>query len=516
MCDGSNPANQNYETHSDYIFMKSLCRHPFIVTSLIVSATALQAAEYRDQVIEIAEAFSNSAPEAQYTARRNLEILVSQATAPHQLRGAEKITEDLLHALASHDTRQEAKKYILRQLARVGTSKAVNLLVELMSGSDQLLAENARKALEVIEGSKARNALIKVYPTLGAKGKKDLLKSLAHRGESGSIGFIAGELENGSDDLAATAAWSLGRIGGARSLGVLSSAYSKDPSSKVAPAIEQALLANDRVSSDSLYSIYRDGSSVAQRRAALRLLIDRQDGGVAEVIADGLASDDSDLRRIAIDSALSTGNGEYQSIVLERVSAMESEDLLAVLAGLVYVDAERAEEIAIDVFDNSEEPYQLLAIDVLGRAGSADSVGTLLRAFNEGSRAVKIKASLAIARIDTPAMDTWIQAMLNSAVEKDVLRGQELLTHRNVPGGKDQLMRFVKSGSASQTRGALRTFSVIADTEDLDQLFEISRGSSQETKRLIESLLQKLGPVYGSVALNRKLVNLGIVKPSES
>ena len=77
-------------------------------------------------------------------------------------------------------------------------------------------------------------------------------------------------------------------------------------------------------------------------------------------------------------------------------------------------------------------------------------------------------------------------------------------------------MRFVKSGSASQTRGALRTFSVIADTEDLDQLFEISRGSSQETKRLIESLLQKLGPVYGSVALNRKLVNLGIVKPSES
>ena len=113
-------------------------------------------------------------------------------------------------------------------------------------------------------------------------------------------------------------------------------------------------------------------------------------------------------------------------------------------------------------------------------------------------------------------MDTWIQAMLNSAVEKDALRGQELLTHRNVPGGKELLMQFVESGNADQVRGALKTFSVIADTEDLDQLFEISRGSSQETKRLIESLLQKLGPVYGSVALNRKLVNLGLVKPSES
>ena len=108
------------------------------------------------------------------------------------------------------------------------------------------------------------------------------------------------------------------------------------------------------------------------------------------------------------------------------------------------------------------------------------------------------------------------RALIPCLVEKDALRGQELLTHRNVPGGKELLVQFVESGNADQIRGALKTFSVIADTEDLDQLFEISRGSSQETKRLIESLLQKLGPVYGSVTLNRKLVNLGIVKPSES
>lgn len=465
--------------------------------------------------MEIAETFSNSDPEAQYTARRNLEILVSDATAPGQSRGAAKITEDLLYALASDDAPREAKKYILRQLARVGTSKAVDPLVELMSGSDQLLAENARKALETIEGSKARNALIKAYPDLNAKGKANLLKSLAHRGESGSIGFIAKQLDNGADELAATAAWSLGRIGGARSLRALGAAYTNDPSTEVAAAIEQALLANDRVSSDSLYAIFQDGTSVAQKRAALRRLIDRQDRGVANAIADGLASDDSDLRLIAIESALSSGSGEYQGIVLDSVPEMDSEDLLAVLAGLVHVEPERAEAVAIEIFDNSDEPHQLLAIDVLGRVGSADSVGTLTRAYDEGSRAVKIKASLAIARIDTPAMDAWIQAMLNSVVEKDVLRGQELLTHRNVPGGKERLLQFVKSGNAAQTRGALRTFSMIADTKDLDLLFEISRGSSQETKRLIESLLEKLGPVYGSIALNRKLVNLGIVKPSE-
>ena len=165
--------------------MKSQYRTLYLAASLIICHASLNAAEYQESVTNIAEAFSNSDPEAQYTARRNLEILVSQATAPNQSRGAAKITEDLLHALASNDVPREAKKYILRQLARVGTSKAVNPLADLMSGSDQLLAEEARKALEIIEGSKARNALIKAYPTLGAKGKKDILKSLAHRGESG-------------------------------------------------------------------------------------------------------------------------------------------------------------------------------------------------------------------------------------------------------------------------------------------------------------------------------------------
>ena len=465
--------------------------------------------------MEIAKAFSNSDPEAQYTARRNLEILVSQATAPERLRGAAKITDDLLYALDSGATPREAKKYILRQLARVGTSKAVNPLVELMMGSDELLAENARKALEIIEGSKARSALIKAYPKLGVKGKTDILKSLAHRGESSSVGFIAKQIEGRSSEIATTAAWALGRIGGSRALRALDSAYSKKPSGKVAAAIEQAILTNDGASRKALYVIFEKGSYVSQKRAALRRLIERKDSGVAEAISESLASDEADMHLIAIESALSSGNADYQSLVLDKVESLSGEDLYAVLAGLTLVDSETAEGIALEIFENGNESHQLLAIDALGRIGSANSVGTLLRAFDEGSRAVKIKASLAIARIDAPAMDESIEAMLNAVAEKDVLLGQELLTHRNIPSGKEHLLKSVRSGNPAQVRGALRTFSIIADTEDLEQLFEISRGASPETKLLIESLLKKLGPEFGSVALQRKLVNLGIVEASE-
>ena len=79
--------------------MKRLLKRFVQTFSLILPLGALCAEEYQDRVMEIAKAFSNSDPEAQYTARRNLEILVSQATAPERLRGAAKITDDLLYAL---------------------------------------------------------------------------------------------------------------------------------------------------------------------------------------------------------------------------------------------------------------------------------------------------------------------------------------------------------------------------------------------------------------------------------
>ena len=144
---------------------------------VLVSSTLSFAGEYRDRVIVISKIFRNSDPDVQYVARRDLEVLVSDATAPTRANGASKITDDLLYALVQNDIPVEAKKYILRQLARVGTSKAVSPLAQIVMGRDKHLAEEARAAIESIRGSKASNALKAAYGKMNTEGKLNILKS---------------------------------------------------------------------------------------------------------------------------------------------------------------------------------------------------------------------------------------------------------------------------------------------------------------------------------------------------
>ena len=70
---------------------------------VLVSSTLSFAGEYRDRVIVISKIFRNSDPDVQYVARRDLEVLVSDATAPARANGASKITDDLLYALVQND-----------------------------------------------------------------------------------------------------------------------------------------------------------------------------------------------------------------------------------------------------------------------------------------------------------------------------------------------------------------------------------------------------------------------------
>ncbi len=475
---------------------------------VFVCSSLSLAREYRDKVVIISKTFRNSDPEIQYIARRDLEILVSDATAPGKVNGASEVTEDLLYALSQRDVPVEAKKYVLRQLARVGTSKAVNPLSQIMMGRDKRLAEEARVAIESIPGSKARIALQKAYVKMDTEGRNNILKSLAHRGEASSVRFISKELENGNESIAKTAAWALGEIGNSGSLGALRKAYRDVSRRGVKQEIERSILSNPLVDSKLLHEVFSEGSDVASRRAALRILVQRRDRDVGDAIDAGLNSDETNLRTIAIETALSSRVAEYQRAVLDRVSKMGPGDLYTVLGGLHNVEKGVAESIALQIFESSDEGLQLAALDLIGKVGSRRSISLLLNEFDEGSRASQIKAASALAQIDVPELDERLAKMLSSTDSKEVLLAQEVLAYRNIPNAKSYLLGAVKGEDATTARGALKTLSVIADHSDLEQLYEIAASKSGESKRLIVSLLKKLAPEFGSNSLKERVVNL--------
>jgi len=289
---------------------------------------------------------------------------------------------------------------------------------------------------------------------------------------------------------------------------VLRNAYSDARPRPVKQAIERSLLSNPSVDSNLLYDIFSQGKDSASQRAALRILIKRQDRDVVDAIRRGLKSEEADLRTIAIESALSSGVERFQREVLDQLGEMGPEDMLTVLGGLNNIEGRVAESIALKAIEIGDVSLRLNALDLIGEVGSKRSIDLLLNTFENGDRASQIKAASAIAKIDTPELDKRLAGMLKSSQPKKVLLAQEVLVYRNIPDAKLHLLEAVKGKEPAFARGALKTLSVIADSSDLDQLYTIANSKSGEQKRIIVSLLKKLAPDYGSKLLRQRVANL--------
>ena len=168
--------------------MKFHIKKQILIVALSTVSTLTLASEYRSELMALAEQFESADLETQYAARRGLEVLVAKASAPDVSRGVSKINGDLLFGLRSSSVSREAKKYMLRQLALVGSTQAISSLNRIMLSDDDLLSENARKALESIESPRATSTLIKAFAKADVAGQKDLIRSLGKRGDAASIG----------------------------------------------------------------------------------------------------------------------------------------------------------------------------------------------------------------------------------------------------------------------------------------------------------------------------------------
>jgi HEAT repeat protein len=488
--------------------MKFHFKKQILIVALSTFSTLTLASEYRSELMALAEQFESSDLETQYAARRGLEVLVAKASAPDVSRGVSKINGDLLYGLRSSSVSREAKKYMLRQLALVGSTQAISSLNRIMLGDDDLLSENARKALESIEGPRATSTLIRAFAKADVAGQKDLIRSLGKRGDAASIGFFGKNLGNSNLDIAIDAAQALGRAGGERAEGLLISQYGKTSNKSLIQAIERSILASGSENSTTLKTVFENGSDVVVRRAALRRLLKQGGSGVLEALRSGLTDEDSDMRSIAIRAGLASDEKSFRDVVVERSKNMENADLEVLLSGLDSIDKEPAERIAISAFDSGDEGLQGLALKALGHCGSSLSIDLLISAYGKGNKVLRIQAASSIGRLQSDKMDERLASMLRSDSNDEVETALELLAHRNIPEAKSLLLGLVAGDDEALVKSALKALPPIASENDLERLLEIANSSEGNSRRLMISLLKKLAPMVGSESLQSQVKEL--------
>jgi HEAT repeat protein len=123
-----------------------------------------------------------------------------------------KDLERRLIAALSSDISRDAKGYVCRKLALVGSPTAVPALSDLLT--QEAHAHLARHALERIPGAEAAAALQDAISKVSGKLKLGVIGSLGARREAGAVRALAGLLGDADPAVARSATLALGTIGG--------------------------------------------------------------------------------------------------------------------------------------------------------------------------------------------------------------------------------------------------------------------------------------------------------------
>jgi HEAT repeat protein len=142
--------------------------------------------------------------------------------AAHTDAAVRRNLEQRLIAALDAEISRDAKDYVCRKLAGIGSPTAVPVLSKMLSTEPN--AHLARHALERIPGSEAAAALASAATQLTGKLKIGAIASIGARGETAGVSTLAPLLKDAEPAVARSAALSLGLIGGAEAAAVLQSA----------------------------------------------------------------------------------------------------------------------------------------------------------------------------------------------------------------------------------------------------------------------------------------------------
>jgi HEAT repeat protein len=159
--------------------------------------------------------------------------------ASHDQADVRRDLEERLIATVESDASRDAKDYVCRQLAIVGTVAAVPALESLLD--DANYSHMARFALERMPAPEAAQALREAAAKVNNELKIGMISSLGSRRDVAAVAVLKGMLTSDDSAVARAAALALGSIGSVEAAAILQTAATSTTGSK--PAVIDALLA---------------------------------------------------------------------------------------------------------------------------------------------------------------------------------------------------------------------------------------------------------------------------------
>jgi HEAT repeat protein len=394
-------------------------------------------------------------------------------SSPAQYRD---IKTKLLAVLKAPETPKDAKRYICRWLAVVGSADCVPAVAPLLTDDD--LSHPARMALEPMASPAVDAALRDALPKVKGRLLAGLIGSIGVRRDPEAVSALAGAAKDDDPVVANAAIMALGAIGTESSAQTLAEL-------QVAPALSRTqararITAAGRLKTAGANlqaaSIYRDLMQASQpqsiRIAALKGLIGALPQAEAvKLVIEMVQGEDAAMREATLAAYMTSTDTALQSAVASALPSMKSSGQLILLGVLADLPDVAARPAVLSLAGKESEPaVRAAAINCLGRHGEAADVPMLVRLAGTAQGAVAEAARKTLGRLGKPGVDEALIGLIESPEASDRATVLGVLASRRTVAALPTLVRLVGGTDAELAAEAAKALGVLGQGAQLTAL----------------------------------------------
>lgn len=397
-------------------------------------------------------------------------------TAPADYKAIEA---KLLPVLKSPDTPKDAKRYICRWLAVVGSADCVPLVAELLADPD--LSHPARMALEPLADPAAAAALRDALPKVTGKQLVGVISSIGVRRDAEAVHALRGFAGDGDVAVAGTAIGALGQIGTEDAVRVLDglqvpAALSRTLArAKVAAASRLASAGKKEPAAGIYQSLLQPQQAEAIRVAALKgLLGTLPQAEAVKRIVEVIQSDDTAMRTATLTALVGSSNRALKDAVAAELPAMKPAGqlvLLGILAGQSDVAARAGVLKVLEA--GGEVQVRVAALECLALHGEAADVPLVVKLAQSEPAAVAEAARRVLERMGKPGVNEALVRMIESPQAGDRAVVLAAVAARRVEPALPTLARLLAGTDPALAAEAARALAVLGSNEQLASLSEV-------------------------------------------
>ncbi|MCU0783770.1 MAG: HEAT repeat domain-containing protein [Verrucomicrobia bacterium] len=394
--------------------------------------------------------------------------------------------DKLVAVLMSNGGRKE-KAAACRELAVIGTSKAVPVLAGLLA--DEELSHMVRYALETIPGASVDRALRDELQRLKGRPLVGVIGSLGVRKDSRAVKPLSSLLSATDTEVAQAAARALGDIGTAKAAQAI-----EDALPNTAPANRLAFgeglfrcaetLAGNGKTKDAiaLYDRLRGLTDVPDqvRAGALRgAILVRGKGGLG-LLKETLASSDRVLFNAAVRAALEMSGPEVTQVLATCLPQLQPENQIVVMQALgARGDAEAVPALSSQAKSGAKNT-RVAAIRALAAIGHSSVVPVLVELIEDSESEVAQAALDGLAGIPGREADAVVFNMLKSTSANRRIIGIDLVGRRRMVAAVPALLNAAADSDAKVRSSAVQRLGKLATPTETPALIELLLRSTDE------------------------------------